>query len=92
MNDNDVTTGWYVGSKMYTEGLESTKTTIKNVFSGHALKHRIYLTNAVSNVRSSAGAWCDSEVDLMCVARKWSMVLVFSVLLLTVRIFRLTTE
>ena len=66
MNDSNVTTGGYVGSKMYTEGLESAKTTIKNAFSGHVLKHRIYLTNAVANGRPSAGAWCDSEVDLMC--------------------------
>lgn len=66
MNDTNVTTGGYVGSKMYTEGLESAKTTIKSAFSGHVLSHRIYLTNAVSNGRPSAGAWCDSEVDLMC--------------------------
>lgn len=66
MNDTNITTGGYVGSKMYTEGLESAKTTIKSAFSGHVLSHRIYLTNAVSNGRPSAGAWCDSEVDLMC--------------------------
>lgn len=66
MNDTNTTTGGYVGSKMYTEGLESAKTTIKSAFSGHVLSHRIYLTNAVSNGRPSAGAWCDSEVDLMC--------------------------
>lgn len=66
MNDTNITTGGYVGSKMYTEGLERTKTTIKSAFSGHVLSHRIYLTNAVSNGRPSAGAWCDSEVDLMC--------------------------
>ncbi len=39
---------------------------IKSAFSGHVLKHRIYLTNAVANGRASGGAWCDSEVDLMC--------------------------
>ena len=66
MNDTNITTGGYVGSKMYTEGLEQAKTTIKSVFSGHVLKHRIYLTNAVANGRASGGAWCDSEVDLMC--------------------------
>ena len=66
MNDTNVTTGGYVGSKMYTEGLESAKTTIKAAFSGHVLSHRIYLTNAVANGKPSAGAWCDSEVDLMC--------------------------
>ena len=51
---------------MYKEGLESAKTTIKAAFSGHVLSHRIYLTNAVANGKPSAGAWCDSEVDLMC--------------------------
>ena len=51
---------------MYREGLESAKTTIKAAFSGHVLSHRIYLTNAVANGKPSAGAWCDSEVDLLC--------------------------
>lgn len=66
MNDTNITTGGYVGSKMYTEGLEQAKTTIKAAFSGHVLSHRIYLTNAVDNGHPSATAWCDSEVDLMC--------------------------
>ena len=66
MNDTNTTEGGYVGSKMYREGLESAKTTIKAAFSGHVLSHRIYLTNAVANGKPSAGAWCDSEVDLMC--------------------------
>lgn len=62
----NTTAGGYVGSDMYKSNLEQAKTTIKNAFSGHVLKHRIYLTNAVANGRASAGAWCDSEVDLMC--------------------------
>lgn len=66
MNDTNTTTGAYVNSKMYTEGLSQAKATIKAAFSGHVLSKRIYLTNAVSNGRASAGAWCDSEVDLMC--------------------------
>ena len=66
MNDTNITTGGYVGSKMYTEGLEEAKTTIKAAFSGHVLSKRVYLTNATSNGYASAGAWCDSEVDLMC--------------------------
>lgn len=65
MNDTNITTGGYVGSKMYTEGLEQAKTTIKAAFSGHVLSHRVYLTNAVTDGHPSAGAWCDSEVDLM---------------------------
>lgn len=66
MNDTSITTGAYVGSKMYTEGLEQAKTSIKAAFSGHVLSKRIYLSNATANGRASAGAWCDSEVDLMC--------------------------
>ena len=67
MNDGNVTTGAYVGSKMYTEGLEQAKATINNAFgSSHVLSHRIYLSNATSNGRASAGAWTDSTIDLMC--------------------------
>lgn len=66
MNSTNTTTGGYVGSAMYTANLEQAKTIIKGAFSGHVLKHRIYLTNAVANGRASGGAWYDSEVDLMC--------------------------
>lgn len=62
----NTTAGGYVGSDMYKSNLEQAKTTIKSAFSGHVLKHRIYLTNAVANGLASVGAWCDSEVDLMC--------------------------
>ena len=62
----NTTAGGYVGSDMYKSNLEQAKTTIKSAFSGHVLKHRIYLTNAVANGRAYGGAWCDSEVDLMC--------------------------
>lgn len=62
----NTTAGGYVGSDMHKSNLEQAKTTIKSAFSGHVLKHRIYLTNAVANGRASGCAWCDSEVDLMC--------------------------
>lgn len=62
----NTTDGGYVGSDMYKSNLEQAKTTIKSVFNGHVLNHRIFLTNAVANGRASSGAWCDSEVDLMC--------------------------
>ena len=65
----NTTAGGYVGSDMYKSNLEQAKTTIKSAFSGHVLKHRIYLTNAVANGRASGGAWCDSEVDLMLSTR-----------------------
>lgn len=67
MNDTNITTGAYVGSKMYTEGLDQAKTTINNAFgSSHVLSHRIYLSNATSDGKASAGEWVDSTVDLMC--------------------------
>lgn len=65
MNDTNITTGGYIGSKMYTEGLEQAKTTIKSVFSGHVVNHRKYLCNAVTDGTASGGAWFDSEVELM---------------------------
>lgn len=65
MNDTNTTNGGYVGSKMYKEGLERAKKTIKSAFLGHIATHRIYLINAVSSGRPSGGAWFDSEVDLM---------------------------
>lgn len=61
----NTTAGGYVGSDMYTTNLEQAKTTIKAAFSGHVLSHRVYLTNAVTEGHPSAGAWCDSEVELM---------------------------
>lgn len=67
MNDTNITTGAYVGSRMYAKGLKQAKTTISNAFgSSHVLSHRIYLSNATSNGKASAGAWTDSTVDLMC--------------------------
>lgn len=66
MNSTNTTTGGYIGTAMYSANLEQAKTTIKSAFSGHILKHRIYLTNAAVNGRVSSTAWCDSEVDLMC--------------------------
>lgn len=65
MNDTNTTNGGYVGSKMYKEGLEQAKITIKAAFPNHVATHRIYFTNAVTNGRPSGGAWFDSEVDLM---------------------------
>lgn len=66
MNDTDITTGGYIGSKMYTEGLAQAKTTINNAFgSSHILSHRQLLVNAVTNGKPSGGSWCDSTVELM---------------------------
>lgn len=67
MNTTNVTTGAYKGSTMYTANLAQAKSTINGAFgSSHVLSHRIYLSNATSNGRASAGEWTDSTVDLMC--------------------------
>ena len=67
MNDTNITTGAYIGSKMYTEGLDQAKTQIQSAFeSSHVLTHRLLLTNATSNGYASGGEWVDSTVDLMC--------------------------
>lgn len=66
MNDTDITTGGYIGSKMYTEGLAQAKTAINNAFgASHILSHRQSLVNAVTNGKPSGGAWYDSTVELM---------------------------
>jgi hypothetical protein len=66
MNSSNTTTGGYVGSTMYKSGLDQAKTQANEAFgSDHILTHREYLTNAVSNGRPSAGAWYDSNVELM---------------------------
>lgn len=66
MNDTNVTTGGYIGSKMYTTNLTPYKNVIKSDFgAGHILKHRNVFTNAVTNGYASGGAWYDSEIELM---------------------------
>lgn len=66
MNDTNVTTGGYVGSKLNTSGLTDAKTTINNAFgSTHILTHRQYLCNAVSNGKPSGASWYDSSIELM---------------------------
>lgn len=65
MNDANITTGGYMGSKMYTEYLEPAKNTINAAFPGLVLSHKDYFVNAVTNGRPSAGAWVESTVELM---------------------------
>ena len=64
MNDDMVTTGGYVGSKMYTEGLTEAKTTIANAFGDLVLTHGEYLVNAVSNGKPSGATLKASTVEL----------------------------
>lgn len=66
MNDTNITTGAYKGSKMYTEYLEPFKTIIKNDFeTDHILTHKSYFANATTNGYESAGSWNDSDIELM---------------------------
>ncbi len=66
MNDTNVTTGSYYGSKMKTSGLANALATVKEDFgTDHILSHRALLANAVSNGASSGWAWYDSQIDLM---------------------------
>lgn len=66
MNDTNVTTGGYNGSKMKASGLANALATVKADFGAdHILTHRTLLTNAVSNGASSGWSWYDSQIDLM---------------------------
>lgn len=66
MNDTNVTTGAYYGSKMKISGLAAALETIKQDFgASHILTHRQLLANAVSNGSSSGWAWYDTQIDLM---------------------------
>ena len=66
MNDTNITTGAYVGSKMYTENLNEAKTTIRNAFgTANILTHRELLTNTISENRATDLSWYDSDIELM---------------------------
>lgn len=65
MNDTDITTGGYIGSKMYTEYLNQAKTIITSAFGDLVLTHKDVFTNAVTNGYPSGYAWVDSKVELM---------------------------
>lgn len=65
MNPTVTTEGGYVGSEMYTTGLDQAKTKIHTDFPGHVLTHRRWLSDATTDGAASAGAWFDSDVELM---------------------------
>jgi hypothetical protein len=75
MNSSDTTEGGYVGSGFYSRtnkdnssntAKATCKNTVKSAFGeAHILVHREYFSNAVTNGRPSAGAWYDSDVDMM---------------------------
>ena len=64
MNDNGGTVGGYIGSKAYITNLATAKTAITSAFGDSIITHRQYFTNAVTSGAPSAGAWCDSSIDL----------------------------
>lgn len=65
MNESQSTTGGYVGSKMYTNNLDSAKATISAAFGDMVLSHREYLTNAVVDGLPLSVGWFDSTAELM---------------------------
>lgn len=66
MNDTNTTEGGYVGSKMYTSGLDQALAKIKADFGeAHIVTYRNSLVNAVSNGAPSNGAWYSRQIDLM---------------------------
>lgn len=65
MNETNTTEGGYVGSLMYTNNLNQAKETISAAFGDLLLTHREQLINAVTDGRPSAGAWFDSQIELM---------------------------
>ena len=77
MNDSNITTGGYVGSKMRTVYLRRAEAIFKACFGeSHVLKHREYLVNTVNTSasvgkRESSGAWYDSLVELMDERMVW---------------------
>ena len=65
MNTSNTTEGGYVGSVMYTSGLDNAKSKFTAAFGDMLLTHRSYLINAVANGKPSGGAWFDDTVNLM---------------------------
>ena len=68
MNDTNVVTGAYVGSKMYASGLNSAKATIASAFgSAHILTIRQFYSNATDSTYGygTGFAWYDASVFLM---------------------------
>ena len=65
MNDSNVATGGYVGSKMYTTNLATARSKVNSAFSGHVLKHEFWLSNAVSNGKVTGSTQVQQDVVLM---------------------------
>lgn len=73
MNTSKTTSGGYIKSNMYTNGLSEAIVLIKKSFSNYLIKHPVTLTNAVTNGYGSACTWDNIEVDLMDEATVYGM-------------------
>ena len=68
MNTENVTTGAYVGSEMYTDQssvLNTARSAISTAFGNYLCTIKKYLPTTVSNGVETGGAWTASTVDLM---------------------------
>lgn len=66
MNDSNVTTGGYVGSKMYTSYITTARNKVISAFgSANILSHRQLFSNTVDGNYASNWSWYDSTIDLM---------------------------
>jgi len=66
MNSENITTGAYTGSEMYTTNLDNARTAFDNAFGNQFIPtHRGLYANAVSGGNPSGWAWRDMRVELM---------------------------
>jgi hypothetical protein len=66
MNSENITTGAYTGSEMYTTNLDNARTMFDNAFGESFIPtHRGLYANAVSGGNPSGWAWRDMRVELM---------------------------
>jgi hypothetical protein len=66
MNSEDITTGAYSGSEMYTTNLDNARTMFDNAFGSQFIpNHRGFYANTVSGSTPSGCAWRDMGVELM---------------------------
>jgi hypothetical protein len=65
MNDSQSTNMGYVGTTLYTTGLNQAKSIVTNAFQGHVISHKLLHSNAAVNGVVTNSVWCDSYIDLM---------------------------
>jgi hypothetical protein len=66
MNSENITTGAYTGSEMYTTNLDNARTAFDSAFGSSFIPtHRGMYSNAISGSNPSGWAWRDMKVELM---------------------------